>query len=260
MRSTIFCGPRRADAADFQGKHTTKRSAISRPPWSRSAMLSMRRPIWPRALAVRVLDELSDLSKRDLSARERLVEQALAMSPEQRAGALRQGAGAARAVAVQRGHSRIRDCDRSRPQPSACLRPCRMVQISDRLARRRAPLFRAGYPAQPARAGDCPLVRADGGHPAADLAYRRGDRKAGKGRQRKYPAAVCSCLARRRLCAEGRYRTGAGWSSPRRKRWARPMRASPRVEKSIWFDNPKIRALAEATYFAGLRRAGIAEE
>jgi adenylate cyclase len=33
-----------------------------------------------------------------------------------------------------------------------------------------------------------------------------------------------------------------------------------RVEKSIWFDEPKIRALAEATYFPGLRRAGMPEE
>ena len=32
------------------------------------------------------------------------------------------------------------------------------------------------------------------------------------------------------------------------------------VEKSSWFDNPKIRALAEATYFPALRKAGIAEE
>jgi len=32
------------------------------------------------------------------------------------------------------------------------------------------------------------------------------------------------------------------------------------VEKSIWFDEPKIRALAENTYFPGLRRAGIPEE
>jgi adenylate cyclase len=32
------------------------------------------------------------------------------------------------------------------------------------------------------------------------------------------------------------------------------------VEKSIWYDPPEIRALAEATYFPGLRRAGIPEE
>jgi hypothetical protein len=32
------------------------------------------------------------------------------------------------------------------------------------------------------------------------------------------------------------------------------------VEKSNWYDNPKIRALAEANYFPGLRRAGIPEE
>jgi adenylate cyclase len=32
------------------------------------------------------------------------------------------------------------------------------------------------------------------------------------------------------------------------------------VEKSNWFDNPKIRALAEATYFPGLRKAGLSEE
>jgi len=31
------------------------------------------------------------------------------------------------------------------------------------------------------------------------------------------------------------------------------------VEKSSWFDNPKIRALAEATYFPGLRKAGLPE-
>ena len=33
-----------------------------------------------------------------------------------------------------------------------------------------------------------------------------------------------------------------------------------RVEKSSWFDNPKIRALAEATYFPALRNAGLSEE
>jgi TolB-like protein/class 3 adenylate cyclase/Tfp pilus assembly protein PilF len=32
------------------------------------------------------------------------------------------------------------------------------------------------------------------------------------------------------------------------------------VEKSTWFDNAKIRALAEATYFPGLRKAGLAGE
>ena len=32
------------------------------------------------------------------------------------------------------------------------------------------------------------------------------------------------------------------------------------VEKSNWFDEPKIRALAEGTYFAGLRKAGLPEE
>jgi tetratricopeptide (TPR) repeat protein len=32
------------------------------------------------------------------------------------------------------------------------------------------------------------------------------------------------------------------------------------VEKSPWFDNPKIRALAEATYFPALRKAGMVEE
>ena len=33
-----------------------------------------------------------------------------------------------------------------------------------------------------------------------------------------------------------------------------------RVAKSTWFDHPKIRALAEATYFPALREAGLAEE
>jgi adenylate cyclase len=32
------------------------------------------------------------------------------------------------------------------------------------------------------------------------------------------------------------------------------------VEKSNWFDDPKIRALAEATYFPALRKAGLSEE
>jgi tetratricopeptide (TPR) repeat protein len=33
-----------------------------------------------------------------------------------------------------------------------------------------------------------------------------------------------------------------------------------RISKSTWFNHPKIRALAEATYFPGLREAGLAEE
>jgi predicted Zn-dependent protease len=32
------------------------------------------------------------------------------------------------------------------------------------------------------------------------------------------------------------------------------------VAKSSWFDDPKIRALAEATYFPGLRKAALPEE
>jgi len=32
------------------------------------------------------------------------------------------------------------------------------------------------------------------------------------------------------------------------------------VEKSTWYDEPKIRALAEATYFPNLRRAGLPAE
>jgi hypothetical protein len=32
-----------------------------------------------------------------------------------------------------------------------------------------------------------------------------------------------------------------------------------RVQQYTWYDNPQIRALAEATYFPGLRRAGIPE-
>jgi hypothetical protein len=31
------------------------------------------------------------------------------------------------------------------------------------------------------------------------------------------------------------------------------------VKKSSWFAKPEIRALAEATYFRGLRRAGMPE-
>jgi predicted Zn-dependent protease len=31
------------------------------------------------------------------------------------------------------------------------------------------------------------------------------------------------------------------------------------VKKSNWYDNPKIRSMAETTYFAGLRRAGLPE-
>jgi hypothetical protein len=31
------------------------------------------------------------------------------------------------------------------------------------------------------------------------------------------------------------------------------------VKKSIWYENPKIRALAEAHYFPALRRAGLPE-
>ena len=33
-----------------------------------------------------------------------------------------------------------------------------------------------------------------------------------------------------------------------------------KIEKSTWFENPKIRALSEDTYFVGLRKAGMPEE
>ena len=39
-----------------------------------------------------------------------------------------------------------------------------------------------------------------------------------------------------------------------------PYSSLAKLEKSSWFDNPKIRALAEATYFPALRKAGLSEE
>jgi adenylate cyclase len=51
-----------------------------------------------------------------------------------------------------------------------------------------------------------------------------------------------------------------------RKELAEAQQLSPsyanmaQVEKSSWYDNPKIRAFAEATYFPGLRRAGMPEK
>ena len=50
------------------------------------------------------------------------------------------------------------------------------------------------------------MVRADGGHLAAPVAYRRGDRLAGKGEQRKCPTRLCPCLSCSRLRAQRRYR------------------------------------------------------
>ena len=211
------------------------------------------------ALALRVLDELSDLPNDDLHRAERLVAQALAMSPNSALAHYVKGQ-------VLRAQSRCKEAipeyetaialDRSRAPAYAHVGWCKFLTGSVDGAH---PLFRAGHSAQPARARHRPLVRADGGHLLLPVAYRRGDRWLEKANSEnaRLPFVHAYLAAGYALKGETeRARAELAKAQGLSKAYA----SLASVEKSIWFDNPKIRALAEATYFPGLRRAGIAEE
>ena len=211
------------------------------------------------ALALRVLDELSELPNDDLHRAERLVEQALAMSPNSALAHYVKGQ-------VLRARSRCQAAipeyetaialDRSRAPAYAHVGWCKFLTGSLDGA---LPYFEQAIRLSPHEPGIAPWYGRMGvillltSH--IDEAIAKLEKADGENTRLPF---VHAWLAAAYALKGDTERARAELAKAQALGKAYASLAS--VERSIWFDNPKIRALAEATYFPGLRRAGIAEE
>jgi adenylate cyclase len=211
------------------------------------------------ALTVRVTDELSDFQDLDLQRAERLVAQALAASPNSALAHYAKGQ-------VLRIQSRCKEAipefersialDRSRVPAYAHVGWCKFLTGSVDEA---IPYFEQAIRLSPYGPGIAPWYGRMGvmllleGHTDEAIGWLE---KANSENTRL--AFVHAYLA-------------AGYALKDHTERARPELGAAQglskaysslanVERSNWFDNPKIRALAEATYFPGLRKAGMPEE
>ena len=211
------------------------------------------------ALTVRVLDDLSDLPNDDLHRAERLVAQALAMSPNSALAHYAKGQ-------VLRAQSRCGEAipeferaialDRSRVPAYAHVGWCKFLtgSVEDAI-----PYFEQAIRLSPhgpgialwyGRVGVIQLLQSHtekaivwlekANSENARLAFVHAYLAAGYGLKGDTARAQAELAKARQL--------SNAYSS------------LAKVKKSIWYDEAKIRALAEATYFPGLRSAGIAED
>ena len=210
------------------------------------------------ALAVRVTDELSDFPDVDLKRAEQSAAQALAMAPD---SALAHYAKAQ----VLRAQSRCQEAipefetaialDRSRVAAYAHVGWCKFLTGSIDQA---IPYFEEAIRLSPYGPGIAPWYGRLGvmqlleGHTDEALTWLE---KAKNENARL--AFVHAYLAAAYALKGETERAHAALAEAQRLSNAYLSLAN--VEKSTWYDNPEIRRLAEATYFAGLRRAGIAE-
>jgi adenylate cyclase len=211
------------------------------------------------ALAVRVTDELSDFPDVDLKRAEQLAAQALAMAPD---NALAHYAKAQ----VLRAQSRCQEAipefetaialDRSRVPAYAHVGWCKFLtgSISEAI-----PYFEQAIRLSPYGPGLAPWYGRLGvmqllqSHTEDAISWLE---KAKNENARL--AFVHAYLAAAYALKGEAQRAHAALAEAQRLSNAYSNLAN--VEKSTWYDNPEIRKLAEATYFTGLRRAGIPEE
>jgi TolB-like protein/class 3 adenylate cyclase/tetratricopeptide (TPR) repeat protein len=210
-------------------------------------------------LAVRVFDELSDFSKDDLQRAEKLAAQALAASPNSAIAHMAMGQ-------VFRAESRCREAipefeaaiaiDRSRAPAYAHIGWCKFLTGSvDEVVPNFERAIRLS-PNEPGIAlwhGRLGIVELLQSHTDQALSWLE---KANSENPR-LPVVHAYLAAAYALKGETE-RARAALAEARRLSPVYANLAS--VEKSNWYDEPKIRALAEATYFSGLRKAGLPEE
>jgi TolB-like protein/Tfp pilus assembly protein PilF len=210
-------------------------------------------------LAVRVFDELSDSANVDLQRAEKLAAQALAESPNSGIAHMAMGQ-------VFRAESRCREAipefetaiaiDRSRAPAYAHIGWCKFLTGSvDEVVPNFERAIRLS-PNEPGIAlwqGRLGIVELLQSHTDEALTWLE---KANSENPR-LPVVHAYLAAAYALKGE---------SDRARAALAEAQRLSPlyaslaSVKKSNWFDEPKIRALAETTYFSGLRKAGLAEK
>ncbi len=211
------------------------------------------------ALAVRVTDELSDFPDVDLQRAERLVAQALAASPNSAMAHYAKGQ-------VLRIQSRCREAipefersialDRSRVPAYAHVGWCKFLTGSVEEA---IPYFEQAIRLSPYGPGIAPWYGRMGvmqlleGHTDEAIGWLE---KATSENARL--AFVHAYLAAGYALKDNTERARAELREA--QGLSKAYSSLPNVEKSNWFDEPKIRALAETTYFPGLRKAGMPEE
>ena len=211
------------------------------------------------ALTVRVIDDLSDFPDVDLQRAERLAAQALAASPDSAVAHHARGQ-------VLRAQGRYKEAipefettialDRSRAPAYANVGWCKFLTGSVEEA---IPYFEQAIRISPYGPG-VPLWYGRMG--VIKLLQSRTDEaivwleKANSENARL--ASVHAYLAAGYALKGDTGRARAALVEAQRLSNAYSSLAG--VEKSNWYDNPQIRALAEATYFKGLRQAGISEE
>lgn len=211
------------------------------------------------ALTVRVTDELSDLPNDDLHRAERLAAQDLATSPDSALAHYAKGQ-------VLRAQSRCKEAipeferaialDRSRVPAYAHVGWCKFLTGSVDEA---IPYFEQAIRLSPFGPGIAPWYGRIG---VMELLQARFDEatvwlEKANGENARL-AFVHAYLAAAYGLKGRTERARSELAEAQRLNKSYLSLAS--VEKSIWYDDPQIRALAEKTYFPGLRRAGIAEE
>ena len=211
------------------------------------------------ALTVRVIDELSDFPDVDLRRAEQLVGQVLAASPDSALAHYAKGQ-------VLRAESRCKEAipefertialDRSRVPAYAHLGWCKFLTGSPDEAIKN---FEEAIRLSPYGPGIAPWYGRMGvmelleGHTDVAIGWLE------RAKSENARLAVVHAYLAAAYGLKGEIeRARAELADARRLSSAYSSLAS--VEKSTWYDNPQIRGLAEATYFKGLRQAGISEE
>jgi TolB-like protein/class 3 adenylate cyclase/Tfp pilus assembly protein PilF len=211
------------------------------------------------ALAVRVTDELSDFPDVDLQRAERLVAQALAASPNSALAHYAKGQ-------VLRIQSRCKEAipeferaialDRSRVPAYAHVGWCKFLSGSVDEA---IPYFEQAIRLSPYGPGIAPWYGRLGvmqlleGHSDEAIGWLE-KAESENPRLAFVHAYLAAGYALKQNIARARAELGKA------QELSKAYSSLASVGKSMWFDNPEIRALAEVTYFPGLRKAGMPEE